>query len=197
MIVKDNVLKKEIFKLDSFIGGWYINPKICDDLIKYFDNNKHRQIVGKIGMKAEIKENLKKSTEIHLNASDTLLDAYNVELQKCLNEYIKTYPQLTDLNSFSSGVEGYNIQKYNSGEGYYVLHCERSGMPNVTRCLVFMTYLNTVKDGGTHFKYQNLTTKAKKGLTLIWPSDFTHMHRGQICNETKYIITGWYNFFNE
>jgi hypothetical protein len=57
-----------------------------------------------------------------------------------------------------------------------------------------MTYLNDVKNGGTEFKYQNLKTEAKEGLTLIWPSDFTHVHRGIIANEIKYVITGWYNF---
>ena len=58
-----------------------------------------------------------------------------------------------------------------------------------------MTYLNNVKDGGTMFKYQNLTIPAKKGLTLIWPSDWTHTHKGQISNtKEKYIITGWYSY---
>ena len=59
-----------------------------------------------------------------------------------------------------------------------------------------MTYLNDVKDGGTEFKYQNLTTPAKKGLTLIWPVYWTHTHRGQISNtQTKYITTGWFDFY--
>ena len=50
-------------------------------------------------------------------------------------------------------------------------------------------------EGGTHFKYQKLTTPAKKGLTLIWPTDFTHVHSGQITKEhEKYIITGWFGF---
>ena len=40
----------------------------------------------------------------------------------------------------------------------------------------------------------DISTKAKKGLTLIWGTDFTHMHKGEITNETKYIITGWFNF---
>ncbi len=58
-----------------------------------------------------------------------------------------------------------------------------------------MTFLNDVDDGGTEFKYQNLTIPAKKGLTLIWPAPWTHTHRGQVSNtKTKYIITGWYNF---
>ena len=58
-----------------------------------------------------------------------------------------------------------------------------------------MPYLNDVPDGGTHFKYQELTAPAKKGLTLIWPTDFTHTHKGQITDKhEKYIITGWLGF---
>ena len=188
-----NIMKKEKFNKDSFIGGWYIDPKVCDDLVKYFENNKHRQIPGALGAEQRIQEEWKKSTDISLRGDDTLLDSYNEQLQKCLEEYIKIYPEVnTHLRRFNSIVEGYNIQKYNPEDGYYKLHCERDS--SNSRCLVFMTYLNTVKDGGTIFKYQKITTPAKKGLTLIWPTDFTHMHQGQICNETKYIITGWYNF---
>ena len=65
----------------------------------------------------------------------------------------------------------------------------------MTRCLVYMTYLNDVNNGGTDFKFQNLTTPAKKGLTVIWPSDWTHLHKGQVSQtDTKYIITGWLNY---
>ena len=43
--------------------------------------------------------------------------------------------------------------------------------------------------------YQKITSPAKKGLTMIWPSDWTHTHRGQISqNHKKYIITGWLNY---
>ena len=44
-------------------------------------------------------------------------------------------------------------------------------------------------------KYQNLRVSAKKGTTLIWPTDFTHTHRSQISpTQEKYIATGWYEF---
>ena len=58
-----------------------------------------------------------------------------------------------------------------------------------------MTYLNTVDNAGTEFYYQKLKIPCKKGLTLIWPSDFTHTHKG-IINEKKekYILTGWLNY---
>ena len=59
-----------------------------------------------------------------------------------------------------------------------------------------MTYLNDIKnDGGTEFFYQKTKFNAKKGLTLIWPAEWTHTHRGIISEEyEKYIITGWISY---
>ena len=54
--------------------------------------------------------------------------------------------------------------------------------------------LNT-NNGGTEFKNFNLTTPAKKGLTLIWPTDWPWVHKGQISHtQEKDIITGWYSY---
>lgn len=185
-------MKEEKFKLNSFIGGWYIDESICDNLITYFENNKHRQAPG-VSLLGENKK-IKDSVDIMLNPGDTLLDNYNNALSKCVLKYQDKYPEVKEQYSFSSYTEGYNIQKYEPKAGYHKEHCERDGLKTASRNLVFMTYLNTVKDGGTIFKYQNITTKAIKGLTLIWPSDFTHTHKGQIANETKYIITGWFRY---
>jgi len=88
------------------------------------------------------------------------------------------------------------IQHYRPGGGFKMPHFERGGYATATRMLVWMTYLNDVTDGGgTHFVYQKHTFEAKKGRTLIWPSDFTHTHAGVVSpNQHKYIITGWMNF---
>jgi hypothetical protein len=41
-----------------------------------------------------------------------------------------------------------------------------------------MTYLNDVDDGGgTEFFHQRLVVQPRKGLTLVWPADWTFMHR--------------------
>jgi len=56
-----------------------------------------------------------------------------------------------------------------------------------------MTYLTDSK--GTYFKYQDYYQEGKKGLTLIWPADWTFTHQGVIdFNGTKQIITGWFNW---
>lgn len=87
-----------------------------------------------------------------------------------------------------------NIQKYKPREGFFNWHCERSvpTTSSVDRVLVFMTYLNDVPDGGTKFLHQDIVTPAKKGLTIVWPVDWTYTHAGQISQTSeKYIITGW------
>jgi hypothetical protein len=98
-----------------------------------------------------------------------------------------------------------NIQKYPAGGGFKVWHHERdrATIPNCTRHLVFMTYLNDVKEGGgTEFAHQRevrgeKALKAEKGLTVIWPADWTHTHRGIVApNEEKIIATGWLHLTN-
>ena len=53
--------------------------------------------------------------------------------------------------------ETYNTQKYPIGGGFKIWHHENDFKSfNYDRCLVFMTYLNDVEDGGTSFKYQDI-----------------------------------------
>ena len=63
------------------------------------------------------------------------------------------------------------------------------------RVFAWMTYLNDVdvKDGGTtYFNHYDLEVQPKKGLTLIWPAEWTHAHKGNLLQaNSKYIITGY------
>jgi len=93
----------------------------------------------------------------------------------------------------STDVLFYNDTNNKKGGGYKVTHYERADRHTANRQLVYMVYLNTLKNGGTHFPYQNKTLNAVKGKLVIWPSDFTHPHVGVISNdEEKYIATGWF-----
>ena len=94
--------------------------------------------------------------------------------------------------------EPFNIQHYAPGEGFVNWHSERGMNQSHQRALVFMTYLNDVDDGGqTQFLYQEKEVQPKKGLTVLWPTDFTHTHRGVTSpTQTKMIATGWYNYLD-
>ena len=56
--------------------------------------------------------------------------------------------------------------------------------------------MNTVNDGGeTEWPIQGVKIKPEKGLTVFWPTDWTHMHKGIVSpTEHKYITSGWYEF---
>ena len=174
------------------MGGWYIDKSICDKLIKYFNKNKHLQSKGRTikGVNLEEKDSL--DISIEHNREDIPFYNYRIELQKVLDNYCKKYSFLQDYTPFNI-ISSYNIQYYKPKQGFKMWHAERQSFLTTKRLLVFMTYLNDVSDGGTEFFYQKLIVPAKKGLTIIWPSDWTHVHKGQISDKhEKYIITGWY-----
>ena len=187
-------LKEYILPKNSMIGGWYIPSPICDDLITVFKENEDKQTAGVVGPPLRVDPEEKVSTEvpIHPSYDHPSFQEYRKYLEEVVRKYKEKFPEVKNFSKFGM-IESPQIQHYKPGEGFKVWHCERDGKDN--RCLVFMTFLNTVPEAGTHFKYQNLTVPADKGLTLIWPTDFTHMHKGQITkHHEKYIITGWLGF---
>ena len=189
--------------IETFILQEYLQDlSICDQLINFYKNDKNKKD-GSIGPNDEINYKLKKSTEIYLNVNDFTKNELGIkyikELQNIVNKYVAKY-EFSAKTSVWTITENIKIQFYNKNEGYFTWHTERSSADEfyVSRHLVFMTYLNDVIDGGeTEFYYQKLKIKPKKGLTLIWPADWTHTHRGITSKiDEKYIITGWFNFIN-
>ena len=59
-----------------------------------------------------------------------------------------------------------------------------------------MTYLNDIEqEGATEFLHYGVKINPREGRTLIWPSEWTHVHRGiPTSSKEKYIITGWIKF---
>tara|TARA_R110000803_G_scaffold67294_4_gene128998 strand:+ start:559 stop:1185 length:627 start_codon:yes stop_codon:yes gene_type:complete len=182
----------------SFIDGWFLQDlSICDDLIKY--HAKNQQFEGKVGGSFGnliVDKSQKDSFDTPAIYSDknTEIKRYDAELQAILDCYLKKYSYADDVCRFM--IESWNIQKYFHGGGFHSWHTERNNLKTSLRHLAFMTYLNDVTDEGeTEFFYQELKIKPQKGLTLIWPCDWTHTHRGiPSTTEIKYIATGWYQF---
>ncbi len=186
----------------TFIGGYYMPEEVCDFIIDYYKANTNQHIKGIVG--EGVKEDIKKSTEIQIQPTDyKKFDRYLFFLQECLDRYTEKYQWANFVAPYRI-VTPFKIQHYKPNEGFYKYHIENPGyytvkgadfQPILTRHLTFMTYLNTLDEGGTEFLYQKKITPCQKGLTLIWPAGWTHPHRGIINKVSdKYIITGWYNF---
>jgi prolyl 4-hydroxylase len=199
--------KWEYNNKDNFIAGGYIDYKVCDDLINYFDNCKYK-MVGEVGQakgkdettfEGKIDKTVKASTDLSITSfnNDKEIKNYYKELDKVLELYKDKYKYCDLLQGRWTVCEKWNIQKYEPKEGFYAWHTERICLENSARHLVFMTYLNDVTDGGeTEFYYQKLKVQPKKGLTIIWPADWTFTHKGITSDtQSKYICTGWYSYF--
>lgn len=182
---------------NDFIRGWYLdNNELCDSLIDYFD---HNQDTFEGHSSNGIDKLIKDSTDCYLE-DPVLTNRYFQQLSLVAQQYIELYPYVDHYSKWGIS-ESINIQKYEPQQGYFGWHTERgsASYPQSSRHMVFMTYLNNVTEGGeTEFYHQNLKVKAEKGLTIIWPADWTHTHRGITSStQPKYIITGWFNFFGE
>jgi hypothetical protein len=191
-----------------------LSDEFCKDLIELFEksNFKHKgtsYVVNNGVIETRDENTTKKSTDISMYPGfieDAVergepewfeyIQYINSKLEKGLDSYMLEHPALDSIQKFD--LEGYNIQRYLPGEGFYNWHCENPGYPDsANRVLAFMIYLNDVEDGGTQFKSQNHTEKAEAGKFLIWPAFWTHYHKGQVSEtQTKYIITGWYKHIN-
>ena len=185
------------FNDSTFIKGFYIPETVCDNVIKFFNDHPDQKYPSQIGSKPVVDLSRKKGTEMFCPVE--VIDFHLPDYLKCLHQGVKNYmdkfPEAQDAATFKVE-KNIKIQHYLPGEGFYKWHYENTGRgDSIKRHLVFMTYLNNVKDGGTEFKYQNITSPAIKGLTLIWPAIWTHTHRGQISpTESKTIITGWFSY---
>ena len=189
-------------KNPNFIGSWTIEPiSICDDLISYFELNIPKQKSGIIG--SGVNRDIKDSLDITIKPKEIILPGNEVfklyfdQLFECYKNYVEDW---TFLNQISERLEiGYfNLQRYKPGQHFKKIHTERLSLENLHRIFAFMTYLNDVEEGGsTYFSHYDLEIQPQKGLTLIWPAEWTHAHRGNILRKgSKYIITGWIHFAN-
>lgn len=185
-------------KTEHFIRSFYLNDaKLCDDLIK-FHKVSPAQKRGKSSN--GIDRSIKDSTDVTItvaNFENETIISYFEKLQNLCSKYIVEFPFCNFYAPWAI-TENVVIQHYTPKQGYHAWHTERSSADSMMskRHIAFLTYLNDVEDGGeTEFYHQDIKIKPQKGLTVFFPADWTHTHRGITSNtQEKYIITGWYSF---
>jgi len=180
-------------ELDNFIGGWYLEDPLIDEIIEFHKNSDSKE-PGK--QCKEVRPNIKDSTDCKLDEK-FLHDKYCLYRRNSVLRYIDKYPICNTLSNWME-IMYPQIQHYKPGQAFHGWHSERGVGRNLThfRHLVYMTYLNDVTDEGeTEFYHQKIKIKPERGLTLIWPSDWTFTHRGITSpTQEKYIVTGWFYF---
>ena len=186
----------------NFIGSWYIEPTpICDQLIEFFESREDLQRSGFAG--GILNQKAKNSVDVTIYPKDLstpgneVLGTYFQSLFACYKDYILQWPFFKDFGG-NLEIGAFNIQKYSEGQHFQKVHAERGNLATLHLVLAWMTYLNELDaaDGGsTYFNHYDLEVQPKKGLTLIWPAEWTHAHCGnEVLKGPKYIITGWLHF---
>ena len=177
-------------------GGLNKEVKDTDDLnLKYGSKTLDDRYRGKVYYSSE-----------HMK----YLNRYDFNVKDKFEEYIKFYHSHDCRFSepLKDGVSLYNsnpelsmnsplMHRYKPPEqGYHGWHCDWaiSNQRTVMRMMVGMVYLNDVKEGGeTEFLHQKVKIQPTQGTLVIWPTYFTHIHRGnKPISNTKYVVNQWF-----
>lgn len=179
--------------MPSFIETYFVDKNLCDNLILFFNKNEYYKCHGEVGVKdgKKVDKSIKESTDVtfHNDTKHKDIQYFFEVLSVCLKKYIEKYSLNHKIKTEYCSV----ISMFPPLGGFKIPHYERTSIVNSKRQLVYMLYLNDVTDGGeTEFIHQKIKMKAEKGKLVIWPSDFTHLHRGIVSpTQVKYIATGW------
>ena len=192
--------------LPDFIGKYnnVFPDGYCDHLIEEFDrlsyirgimHNRQSQNAPKhdkedLAVELSIVEEPLKRFKNEWNTHDVFYEG----LQDCLDQYLREYSLVVGPLTCTN----IKLQKTSPGGGYHVWHSEKSGR-DPTRYLAWIIYLNSLDndDGGeTEFYYYRQRNRPIANTCLLFPSSFTHAHRGNLVlgTEAKYIATGWFLF---
>ena len=190
-------------KSENFIRMYpkAFSDEFCDSVIGYFEwaqtNNRTWQRPEDEILKKDLScvMNPTSSIEFDWTHLSWLLKEFN---DNFWDKYYKSYcEEFSTLKQFGAHtIFTYKVQKTSPGGGYHVWHAEQDTKRHCSRLAVYTVYLNDVLEGGeTEFLYQGVRIPARKGDLCIFPSSYSHTHRGNPpLQEDKYILTGWIEF---
>lgn len=139
--------------------------------------------------------------DLSVNFTEVNFENFNKFVEYFISNIYPLYVnKYSVLNTFvSQHIKYGKIQKTLPSQGYHIWHCETGTLSSMNRLAAYTVYLNDVKEGGeTEFLYQSLRIPATQGTVCIFPSGYTHMHRGNPpLSGVKYILTGWIELVDE
>ena len=175
-----------------------LSDKKCKSIIKWFEKSKKFHDDGQIRVPAGniVNKSVKDSTDIRAKMNSDWFPSQDIFtcLRECISQYLNEFSFLDTIDKFNLDSD-YNIQRYLPNQGFYKEHCEHMTKES-KRVLAWTLYLNDVTDGGeTLYTLYDKKIEAKQGRMVIFPSYWTHAHRGIISTtQKKYICTGWFSF---
>ena len=185
------------------------SKEYCEDIIKWFEYNNRAGSGG--GKRTQSRQELeggvskyKKDSEVYWLGLDNMmaerespiLTEFDALVWKAYDKFKEVYGAGLDQIGVHKLSPSIKVQRYKPTQGYHVWHPDVSSQYNSGRVLVCLLYLNTVKKGGeTEFLYQKVRVPAVQGTLAMFPTTWTHIHRGNPpLKGHKYIMNTWLEF---
>jgi len=193
--MKRNTIK--INTISHFIGSWFINDSSLEKIVEYFNLSHENQKPGRVingsidKTKKDCMELLVKPKEIDEKKLNFFID-YLKELRICYKDYIEQWGYIEN-NSEQIYIGSIKIEKFLMSGHSKEYNCDRSDINSSHKSLSWITFLNNVEKGEGEMKFKNFDypIQPRKGLTLIWPSDWTHAYNQEVVKtQDKFIISG-------
>jgi len=125
---------------------------------------------------------------------EKLLDVYTKLITKITTNYYRKFQPASCLGEIT--LEQVLIQKFEKTNGRGISIEKDRGWGVSSRHLGFMTFLDDVTDNGTiNWYYQNLQIKPEKGLTIVFPCNWTYIHTiSPSDTQDSVILSSWTRF---
>ncbi len=170
-----------------------LEAEVCDNIIERFESNPDQHYVGRIGEQATQEKTIKQSTDLRVSGDPAWSDVDQL-LQQSLSLGLSLVAGLHPFFSANRFKDiGYNLQR-TTESGFYHWHVDSGPGEFTQRQLVAIWYLNDApaKGGQTEFFHQKVGVTPEKGMLLLFPPFWTHLHRGTVVEDgVKYIATTW------
>jgi len=190
------------------------SKKYCEEIIEWFEYNS--TIKGTGGNRARGTQSRQdvepgvtktyKDSEIywlnlhkegmHLQRDHPILTEFANIVWKAYDQFKEVYGTGLDQLGLHKISPNIKIQRYKPTQGYHVWHSDTTTQVTSSRMLVCTLYLNTVEKGGeTEFLYQQERVAPVQGTFTLFPTAWTHLHRGNPpLTGNKYIMNTWLEF---
>ena len=167
-----------------------LDAATCHSIIEFFEQSSAK-IPSATGISG-IVHAVRRSQGVLLDpqSGGPFFQAVLAALQRSFAAYVAKYQELRLQQSV---FESFGIYRYlNESEGYD-WHSDGMDLGLRYRFVSAVLYLNSVAQGGeTEFRYQNRKITAQEGTVVLFPSGWTHIHRG--CpprSGPKYVLVTW------
>ena len=177
-----------------------LSQEKCDELIKYFWDNKDKHDDGKVEHFVNGEYQGKLANKDHKNCTQFMFEPGHkyAELmtQVIQDAYMNYRTRLPVLPAADLAILDYTIRVYPKGEGIFKTHVDQAEGGTISRLFACIIYLNAVEEGGeTFFPDWNIGCKCERGKILIFPCNWIFPHgSNKNISDDKYILTAFINY---